>query len=119
LCGKFKYIIIDTGGKLKVGIAPDFTLFEHIDIYKNISNDGKVVSGGFLKMTPGSLFLESEIVAYGNSISLGVKSRQEDGELLKLLFPMLDKLYKDIFKNASNGLIRTKCIDKEELNDKS
>lgn len=70
-------------------------------------------------MTPGSLFLESEIVAYGNSISLGVKSRQEDGELLKLLFPMLDKLYKDIFKNASNGLIRTKCIDKEELNDKS
>lgn len=73
---KAKYIVIDTGLNDEM-IIFSFTL-NHNDVARNF--DGKVISAGFIQFSSEN----DEVVAscYGESVSLGIKSKPETDNII-------------------------------------
>lgn len=64
-----KYIVVDNGLLEVIIVFPD--ILQHRDVAQSF---GDVVSGGFITK-------EDEFICYGESISLGLKSRREDTDI--------------------------------------
>jgi hypothetical protein len=72
-----KYVMLKLeGGELLPVIFPEF--FQHSDMASSVP--AAVVSAGRVSLDSG------KIVASGNSTSLGVSSREEDGEIIQSYF---------------------------------
>ena len=72
---KLKYVIVDAGFGCESAIVFPETL-THADVAAFYS--GRVVSAGFCTISPQ----EGYVDAYGESISLNIKSRQQDGDII-------------------------------------
>ena len=68
-----KYVMFEAGGLEYPVLFPDF--IKHNDIRQSIGHE--VISAGFVSV--GS---DGNLTAYGESVSLGKKSRPEDSKIL-------------------------------------
>lgn len=73
-----KYIVIDNGG---LG-GEEIVVFPAFKQHKEMKPLGNIVSAGFVGRNESAL---SGFYTYGESISLGIKSRPEDQMLLDML----------------------------------